>query len=85
MKRIKYDRKKEQNFEVDIHKNLLELFKDFDLNSDINKQLEEKDLDSKFLNSLMFSFKLINQIRNSDSKNNKDIVSCPACHYHSES
>lgn len=85
VKRIKYDRKKEQNFEVDIHKNLLELFKDFDLNSDINKQLEEKDLDSKFLNSLMFSFKLINQIRNSDSKNNKDIVSCPACHYHSES
>lgn len=84
VKRTWFDSKKMENIEIDINKNLLELFKDFNLNSNINKQIQEKTLDSKFLNSLMFNFKLINQIRNSDSKQDKDIISCPSCSYNSE-
>ncbi|EKE28449.1 MAG: hypothetical protein ACD_3C00058G0015 [uncultured bacterium (gcode 4)] len=68
---------------IDVNKKLLELFRDFNLSLDINKQIQEKDLDSVFFKSLTHLFNLILQLRNSDSKDNKDYISCPSCYYHS--
>ncbi len=85
VKRIKYDRKRMENFEVDINEKLLELFNEFDLNWNINNQLQEKELPvDNFLKPLFYCFKDINQIRNSDSNSNKDIISCPSCLYNSD-
>ncbi len=81
-----YDRKKQETIEFDMNQKILELFtkNDFNLEKDINKQIKEKDLDSKFLNSLFFNFKLLNNIRNSNTKEDKDIISCPQCWYNSK-
>jgi hypothetical protein len=85
VERVWYDRKRMETMRFDVNKELIELLKGFDLDGDINIQIQKKDLDSKFLHSLYFYFKLINNIRNSDSKKSEDIISCPCCLYHSDS
>jgi CRISPR-associated protein Cpf1 len=64
----------------------LELFTKNNLNlkENINNQIQEKNLDWKFLDSLFFYFKLLNNIRNSNTKEDKDIISCPKCWYNSD-
>lgn len=80
--RLKYNSKKMLVEEIDINNELKDLFKDIDLKWDINKQIIEKD--SYFYKSLTYYFNLILQLRNSDSKNDIDYITCPACDYHSK-
>jgi len=81
-----YDRKKQETLEFDMNEKILELFltNNFNLKENINNQIIEKNLDSFFLNSLFSYFKLLNNIRNSNPKENKDIISCPKCLYNSD-
>ena len=81
-----YDRKKKETLNFDMNEKFLDLFikNNFNLEENINKQIEEKNLDWKFLDSLLFYFKLLNNIRNSNTKEDKDIISCPQCWYNSE-
>ena len=81
-----YDRKKQETLEFDMNEKILELFltNNFNLKENINNQIIEKNLDSFFLNSLFSYFKLLNNIRNSNTKENKDIISCPKCLYNSD-
>jgi CRISPR-associated protein Cpf1 len=81
--RLKYNSKKMLVEEIDLNIELKKLFKDIDLTCwNINKQISEKD--SYFYKSLTYFFNLILQLRNSDSKNDIDYITCPNCHYHSK-
>ncbi len=80
--RFKYNSKKMLVEEVNLNLELQNLFKDIDLKWDINKQILEKD--SYFYKSLTYYFNLILQLRNSDSKNDIDYITCPSCNYHSK-
>ncbi len=86
VKRTWYDRKNKETLEFNINEKIIKLFNEngFDLKECIDKQIQEKNLDSKFLNSLFFYFKLLNNIRNSNTKLGKDIISCPKCLYNSD-
>jgi CRISPR-associated protein Cpf1 len=80
--RLKYDTKKMSVETIEINQKLIELFKNIDLKWNINNQILDKD--GSFYKSLTYYFNLILQLRNSDSKNDIDYISCPACHFHSK-
>ena len=80
--RLKYNSRKMITEEIDVNLELKKLFENIDLSWDINKQIREKD--SSFYKSLTYYFNLLLQLRNSDSKNDKDYIICPSCNYHSK-
>lgn len=79
-------------WEVKEYKNLTEkllnLFKSKNINisPNITEELIEhgNELGTEFWKSFTFFWNLLCQIRNSYTDGNKDFISCPACHFHSD-
>lgn len=62
---------------------LKNLFKDIDISRNINEQI--KNIESAdFWENLLYIFRLILEIRNSDSELGIDYIECPHCHFHSD-
>jgi CRISPR-associated protein Cpf1 len=80
--RLLYDSKKMEVQCIDVNQKLQELFTWIDVHWNINTQIYTQD--SQFYKALIFYFNLILQVRNSDSKSNKDYISCPVCYFHSD-
>jgi DNA-directed RNA polymerase subunit RPC12/RpoP len=55
-----------------------------EMKGNILSELDQREVSLDTLKSILFAFKLINSIRNNDSKNKEDIISCPSCHYNSK-
>ena len=80
-------------WEIKPYANLTEAFKNlFESKSigctrpNITEELIERGeaLGAEFWKSLTFFWNLLCQIRNSNSEEKEDIISCPACHFHSD-
>lgn len=71
---------------INLNDELKKLFLENKINieENISKQINSKDITLKCLEKLLWIFKLVNSIRNTDSASNKDIIHCPSCWFNSE-
>lgn len=69
-----------------ITQELKSVFEKYNINlwENISEKLQQTDMLLEDLKVLFYNFKLINNIRNSDSKLEEDIISCPCCLFNSE-
>lgn len=81
--RLKYNTKTGKTDEIDVNEALKKLFEKY-LNNSVWEIIKIWDENADFYKSLTYYFNLILQLRNSNSKENIDYISCPSCWFHSD-
>lgn len=85
--RLQYSRKDRKTHSREPNESLATIFDDngIDITKNINEQIKNGDFENKnFYEPLIWQVRLILQLRNADSKEGRDFIECPSCHFHSE-
>lgn len=83
IERTFWNSKKMKSEAINITEGLIDLFKENNIDlKNISENINKNEVSGKFLEKLLWYFKIANSIRNSDK--DRDFISCPCCGFYSD-